>query len=212
MIKRESPDVLLMRNVDTPHDPNDHGSEYSIPSEKGRGEIEEAADYINEILDGRPVFVATSPWTLRSQEAGKLLAARLEHVDGGGSFAKPSSERPALSLPTLAQYEAFAMEQLLYYQELLRSKKIGEATVTTLFVATGAGISRYLGLDFSWDKGTQDVSPWQNPLFGKNRPSGNVLLPTGAVVIPERDKENKLVIRGHGVDLLTEFLAEKRKK
>lgn len=204
------PDVLLMRNVDTPFDPHDDGAEYSKPSEKGMNEIDTAVEYIARQVGERAVFIGTSPWTRRSQVAGDLIGSMLPRVEGIGRFGVTEEAGVSgMDLDRLAENESRGMKDFLYYHRLFLARNPKKRPPVAVLVATGASIDRYVGFGFSWRRG-HVASPWQPTLEGEEAPSGQVLLPTGAVLhMPERTSSGGYIIRGHGVDLLARYLADK---
>lgn len=204
------PDVLLMRNVDTPFDIHATGVEYSKPSEQGMDEIGSAADYITRQVGERAIFIGTSSWTRRSQVAGDLLGSMLPRVEGIGQFGfTEETGVSSMSLEELARREADGMRDFLYYRQLFLGHNPKKLPPVAVLVATGASIDRHVGFGFSWRQGHVE-SPWQSTLEEEQELSGQVLIPTGSVLhAPERTPSDRFVIRGHGVDLLARYLADR---
>ena len=140
------PDVLLMRNVDTPFDIHATGVEYSKPSEQGMDEIGSAADYITRQVGERAIFIGTSSWTRRSQVAGDLLGSMLPRVEGIGQFGfTEETGVSSMSLEELARREADGMRDFLYYRQLFLGHNPKKLPPVAVLVATGASIDRHVG-------------------------------------------------------------------
>lgn len=209
-MSEHSPGLYLVRNFHTPFRHDHIGAERSHPSEMGEREAKETSAYINSLGLNAFVLVA-SPLTARSEVSANILGARLNRVKYSGRLFNVNGKR-LCSPEEIAEEEANGLEGLLHYRNLLNPETPTGTPPEVVAVMSGGGISRYLDLPLSWSDSTHP-SPWQPPLFGEAElPGGDDLIPTGAVVEPYFDQFGGFQIRGHAVDLLTAYVAERSRR
>ena len=187
-----------MRNVHTPRQSGQIGSEHTPPSERGRQEELEAALYLKQVVGGRAVYLFRSPFTSRSRTTALGVAAALDESTIEPPVVSeifvPQDIReqvdPSTQPMDVADAELNAVENLKYYLEALRKPLSGTYPVVVL---SGLAILRY----FTGSEGHS----WT---------LANRIIPTGAVIHEGRDKFKGYVPHGLKAEGLANYLEERR--
>lgn len=205
-------DVAYVRNFHS-----DDRGQFTPASVEGRYQASDTKAQLDAALGGRSLALVHSPIAARSRETAMLLAGEYQSLATVSSL--PIGKRTIDRLSKIkdfkewaearAQLEADAVEQYLDFLDEFQARHTG---ILRAFVMSGRAIASSLDITLRWgDDGALHVPFDQMPLFGEPMlPSGEVLIPNGAV-LHRRLEPSKRLIGGTNFQELDQF-DERQKK
>lgn len=179
---------------------SDDMGQFTPPSVEGRCQASDTKAQLDAALGERSLALVHSPIAVRSRETAMLLAGEYPNLTTVSSL--PIGKRTIDRLSKItdreewaesrAQLEADAVEQYLHLLDVLQAR---HTNILRVFIMSGRAIASSLDIKLRWgDDSALHVPFDQMPLFGEPvLPSGEVLIPNGAVMHEQIEPRKKLI-------------------